>query len=95
VDLLITHGPPKGFGSYSKYGRELGCTELLTHVQRANPIIHLFGHVHESYGTSTDHNTIFINAALLDKNKCVVFDLLPAKQSAIKIESPISEKTEY
>jgi len=87
IDLLISHGPPKGFGSYTKFGRDIGCIELLTHVQRVKPTIHLFGHVHDAYGVSTDDYTTYINTALLGINRCIVFDLLPAK-IGYKIESP-------
>jgi len=93
VDLLITHGPPKGFGSFTKFGRDIGCNVLLTHVQRVKPTIHLFGHVHDSYGIYADDYTTYINAALLGKNRCIVFDLLPAKKGE-KIESA-HERIEY
>ena len=52
--------------------------------QSVRPAVHVFGHVHEGYGVTTDGATVFINAATLrDSNPVrlnapVVFDLLPA-----------------
>ena len=36
----------------------------LKHVQgRVRPRVHVFGHVHEAYGATTDGVTLFLNAA--------------------------------
>ncbi len=50
VDVVITHGPPKGIMDYT-YGRErAGCPHLFAAVARARPRIHCFGHIHEGWG---------------------------------------------
>lgn len=48
VDILITHGPPKGFGGQTREG-DVGCDDLLEAVNRVKPLIHVFGHIHEGY----------------------------------------------
>lgn len=50
VDLVVTHGPPKGIMDYT-YGRErAGCPNLFAAVARARPRVHCFGHIHEGWG---------------------------------------------
>lgn len=50
VDIVITHGPPKGIMDYT-YGRErAGCPDLFAAVARARPRVHCFGHIHEGWG---------------------------------------------
>ena len=50
VDVVITHGPPKGIMDYT-YGRErAGCPKLFAAIARARPRMHCFGHIHEGWG---------------------------------------------
>ena len=49
VDVLITHGPPRGFGDGTRSGRA-GCEALLEALARVRPALHLFGHIHEGGG---------------------------------------------
>lgn len=80
TDILITHTPPIGFNDLCCSGVRAGCVELLTTVQkRVKPIYHIFGHVHESYGLSSDGKIVFINASTcnieyLPNNLPIVFD---------------------
>ena len=56
VDILITHGPPKGILDMTQYdtrpdatGKEFfqcGCQELLDRVKVVKPKYHIFGHIH-------------------------------------------------
>eukprot|EP00039_Didymoeca_costata_P006734 m.92914 g.92914 ORF g.92914 m.92914 type:complete len:298 (-) comp13370_c0_seq3:151-1044(-) len=81
TDVLLTHGPPLGHGDECKGGHRAGCVELLkTCTERVNPLVHVFGHIHESYGTTTNGNTKFINASTCTysykpTNPPIVFDL--------------------
>lgn len=68
TDVLITHGPPYGildlpFGR----GEPAGCELLLTRVREVNPRVHIFGHIHGSYGTKRIGETLFLNACLCDE----------------------------
>lgn len=81
TDILVTHGPPLGHGDYCKNKVRAGCVDLLQVIQnKVKPSYHVFGHIHEGYGVTTNGTTNFINAAVCDKryrpvNKPIVFDL--------------------
>eukprot|EP00927_Polykrikos_kofoidii_P060455 TRINITY_DN55436_c0_g1_i1.p1 TRINITY_DN55436_c0_g1~~TRINITY_DN55436_c0_g1_i1.p1 ORF type:complete len:318 (+),score=43.05 TRINITY_DN55436_c0_g1_i1:66-1019(+) len=63
IDVLMTHAPPAGILDADPSGKQLGCEELAKAVGRLKPAIHVFGHVHNGYGTHTSKHTHFINAA--------------------------------
>lgn len=65
LDVLVTHGPPKGLGDRTFLGAHVGCADLLARVRQVRPRLHVFGHIHESPGEHTlpDVPTRFINAA--------------------------------
>ena len=86
TDILITHGPPVGHGDKCKSGHYAGCVDLLARItDHVNPLFHVFGHIHEGYGATTNGSTVFVNAstctfAYQPTNPPLVFDL-PAKDS--------------
>lgn len=49
LDILITHGPPRGHLDLLN----LGCDHLLRELWRTQPVLHVFGHVHEGYGSES------------------------------------------
>lgn len=63
TDVLITHGPPVGQGDANAHGDAVGCADLLERVRQVQPRYHLFGHIHEAYGTTSDGTTTFVNAS--------------------------------
>jgi hypothetical protein len=68
-DILMTHNPPDGVldqtDGYNGYaGQRWGDSALLTQVTKIQPRVHVFGHVHESYGYEQKSGTTFINCAL-------------------------------
>jgi|SRR5690606_32275221 len=80
TDVLITHGPPFGILDETVYGKRTGCEELLLRVYQVKPQYHIFGHIHEDYGSFAKGETTFVNASVLDdwyemKNKPVILDL--------------------
>ncbi|HYK57236.1 MAG TPA: metallophosphatase domain-containing protein [Flavisolibacter sp.] len=80
TDLLITHGPPFGILDQTGNDRHVGCKDLLNTIQEINPQVHVFGHIHESYGTTKNFGIKFINASLTNDsfelmNKPIVFVL--------------------
>ncbi|XP_023236186.1 UPF0046 protein T07D4.2-like isoform X1 [Centruroides sculpturatus] len=85
VDVLITHTPPVGHGDLCILGRRVGCVELLQTVQnRIKPKYHVFGHIHEGYGITTDGKTIFVNASTCNisyepVNLPIIFDIILPK----------------
>lgn len=63
TDVLITHGPPAGKMDYTR-GEYIGCDMLRDKILEIKPKLHVFGHVHEGYGTAYNADTIFVNAAM-------------------------------
>ncbi len=64
--VLVTHGPPLGFGDMTARGEAAGCEDLLEAVMRIKPRLHLFGHIHEGYGRTSTGGTEFVNASVCD-----------------------------
>jgi Icc-related predicted phosphoesterase len=66
TDVLITHGPPYGFGDTTAAGEHVGDQELMKAIKRVKPRINVFGHIHEGYGSLKSGRTTFINACICD-----------------------------
>ena len=49
VDIVMTHGPPKGILDWCPQG-SVGCENLLQAIRRVKPILHCFGHIHDGNG---------------------------------------------
>lgn len=80
IDILMTHGPPyeilDGVGRFdedvgpdndSVFVRRVGCEDLLAAVKRVKPKVHVFGHIHASYGRVERDGTTFINASIMNE----------------------------
>jgi Icc-related predicted phosphoesterase len=71
LDVLVTHGPPHGILDQSaphRHSECLGCEELFEAVERAQPKIHVFGHIHGGYGqVQFGSGTKYFNAAICDE----------------------------
>ncbi|KAI5198312.1 Metallo-dependent phosphatase [Aureobasidium subglaciale] len=52
VDIMMTHGPPKGILDLCPQGH-VGCEHTLRALQRVRPMLHCFGHIHEGHGALT------------------------------------------
>ena len=68
TNVLITHGPPYGFGDTNKRDGRFGDEDLLRRVREVKPSLHLFGHAHDGYGEWLSEGTLFINAAILNED---------------------------
>jgi Icc-related predicted phosphoesterase len=81
TDILITHGPPKDILDLCYSKDHAGCEFLREEIlNRIKPKYHVFGHIHETYGTEVIGETTFINASSVDHfykpiNPPVVFEL--------------------
>lgn len=84
TDVLVTHGPPFRILDECYDGRHVGCAALAGTVRELEPALHLFGHIHESYGRTSDPagqaGTTFVNACICDQryrpvNPPVVVDI--------------------
>lgn len=72
TDILITHGPPHGIldGVIDRWTGEsaaVGCEELLPVIQRIQPRLHIFGHIHAGYGQVKIDRTQFVNASICNE----------------------------
>jgi Icc-related predicted phosphoesterase len=71
LDILITHGPPMGYGDLLISGEHVGCEELLEVIEqklKKPPRYHICGHLHYGYGRAIlrradGQNIEVINAA--------------------------------
>lgn len=68
IDILITHGPAYGILDKTFHNQNVGCEELLKVMENIQPQYHIFGHIHEGFGTTQNQNTTFINTSSLDFN---------------------------
>lgn len=76
TDILVTHGPPFGILDVVEPNthreQRVGCEDLGTRCRNIPSLkYHLFGHIHESYGTETRSGVTYINAAICDELYCV------------------------
>ena len=80
TDVLVTHGPPMGILDRTYDDEPVGCEQLRLALQRVRPRVHVFGHIHEGYGTERVDGTLFVNASICTlayqpTNPAVVVDL--------------------
>ncbi|KAI1700172.1 calcineurin-like phosphoesterase domain-containing protein [Ditylenchus destructor] len=90
IDVLLTHTPPLGHNDLvvrRSYSERVGCAELLNVVEkRVRPKFHVFGHIHENNGLTTNDETVFINASICNNvlnpvDSPIIFDIpLPEGQ---------------
>ncbi|MFM7203120.1 MAG: metallophosphatase domain-containing protein [Myxococcota bacterium] len=67
TDVLITHGPPFGIMDKVEHSKSVGCEALLETVERIEPRLHVFGHIHEGHGQQQRGRTLFVNASICDE----------------------------
>ena len=78
VDIVVTHGPPKMILDKSVFGENCGDGYLYARLRGIKPQLHVFGHIHESYGIfDSDFGTKFVNASILGRElrKPIVVEL--------------------
>jgi len=67
TDVLVTHGPPMGYGDLLYSSNRTGDWALLTAIEKVRPALHVCGHIHEDYGIrNIGGHTITVNAAICD-----------------------------
>lgn len=68
--VLVTHGPPGGL--LDEVDRPLGasehagCPSLLARVGVVRPEVHVFGHIHEGYGSVERDGVRYVNASTMN-----------------------------
>lgn len=89
TDVLITHGPAKGYGDkvinrYSPSGGEnVGCEDLLQTILEIKPKLFCCGHIHQAQGVEQNEHTTFSNGAILNEDYLVAY-----KPNLFKIPCP-------
>jgi Icc-related predicted phosphoesterase len=69
--VLITHSPPKGILD-TAHGTSLGCPVLADRVEEIKPPVHVFGHIHDSFGCHPTEHTDYYNCSNLNEAYKVV-----------------------
>jgi predicted phosphohydrolase len=80
IDVLLTHGPPLGFGDLTPRGEHVGCSFQLDWIKQHQPKLVVCGHIHYGYGEYMIGNTKVVNASICNEkykpmNKPVVVEL--------------------
>lgn len=82
TDVLITHGPMKGFLDMTVRGVSTGCPYLLEKsAEMTNLKLFVCGHIHEAYGKfEFPDGGVFVNASILNfnyqvQNKPIVIEI--------------------
>lgn len=89
VDIVVTHGPPLGVLDLNQDGEHVGCGDLKQVLEkRVKPRLHVFGHIHNSYGVVAQGRTMFANAAICGEDYkpthgVIVVEFDPAKPDDI------------
>jgi len=63
TDVLITHGPPAGILDKVNESLAVGCSDLARELERLTLKLHIFGHIHESYGQQMLNDCLHVNAS--------------------------------
>jgi Icc-related predicted phosphoesterase len=83
VDVVVSHGPPRGTGDRLVGGVEVGCRFLAERLAEVPPRLCVFGHIHEAYGLWEQGGSMLANVAYVDERYRVrpgaakTFDLDP------------------
>ncbi|KAJ8608284.1 hypothetical protein CTAYLR_010206 [Chrysophaeum taylorii] len=80
VDLLVTHGPPRGH-----LDSGVGSVGIADAVRAHAPRYHIFGHQHNCAGVAFDKGTVFVNASNCDGffalvKPAIVVDIQPGAE---------------
>jgi hypothetical protein len=88
IDVLLTHTPPLGHGDLTAAGDHVGSSALAAAIERAQPPLAVFGHIHEGRETPTRMGrTLCANSAICDRwferrNQPWLFDIDLADRTA-------------
>jgi predicted phosphohydrolase len=86
IDVLITHGPPAGFGDRTTLTSRAGCADLRARVEEVRPRLHLFGHIHQDGGAWHEGETMFANITTWEcARPATVFDIDAGTVTAVTV----------
>lgn len=67
TDIVITHGPPYGFGDIVRGIGHVGSISLLHRIEEVKPRLVVFGHIHEGRGLWNYDGVILANVTLVNE----------------------------
>lgn len=68
IDVLLLHGPPRGYGDFSPYGNEhTGSPSLLKRIEEIKPKLVIAGHIHSGYGSYKIGETTFLSCSFVNE----------------------------
>ncbi len=69
TQILITHAPAHGILDKTMYGEEVGSKELKEELPKLKDLkLHMFGHIHHSYGQTKQNGVIYSNGAICNED---------------------------
>jgi Icc-related predicted phosphoesterase len=68
IDVVVAHGPPRGYGDLTRGGEHVGSTAMTRTLERVRPRLMVCGHIHPAYGRYRLAETEMVNAALVDED---------------------------
>lgn len=85
VDIVITHGPPRGVCDLVEGAGHQGCDRLRHRIEAIRPRAHLCGHLHGGHGYDYLGDTLVVNASICDEryrpvNKPIAIEVLPGQR---------------
>lgn len=88
VDVLVTHGPPRGYGD-RVHDDPQGCDDLLEALDRVEPALHVFGHIHEDGGLWRRGATTIANVTTWEGMRApTVLDYEPRTRTVTPVQVP-------
>jgi predicted phosphohydrolase len=89
TDVLVTHGPPAGYGDRVGRAGPQGCADLLTRLREVEPALHLYGHIHEDGGLWREGPTVLANVTTWEcERAATVLDIDPATREVSEVYVP-------
>ena len=85
IDVFVSHSPPYTILDIDKHKNRKGRKGLLHAVKMYKPVLHVFGHVHDSHGSLLVNGTLFANVAICNSSNVLThpltyIDLIPTSQ---------------
>lgn len=67
IDIVLSHGPPRGYGDRTIHGLDVGSPTLRARLELLEPALCVFGHIHEAHGRWQLGPTTLANVAAVDE----------------------------
>lgn len=84
--IYVSHSPPFGILDQTWFGNNLGNIHYTNLLDVKSPLVHIFGHIHESAGIKKIGNTLFMNVAYAGSGNVYILHLPSLKVESIKVK---------